>query len=436
MNYQSHFLLRTSYFALLNLHFLFILPTSLFAIPYSLFVSALFGYLHQNLTIRNILMLNTILAISPDTYVQIAGVTVAAASIIIAHAIQRSRDRKIARRDIYQKLEFASVELFRFEADHLDLIRPIWEEGRPLPAKGTAEYVAIMNYICQILNLFELAIKFRKDNTMPADIFGSWVAWFYLLLRAPGFPAIWKDTKWNYLPQLRNVMDGGLQIISFETEPAVQESRFYEYVSYLLKCNVVQGWTDPSENNPLDDFWKSGLKASRTRPMTEGQHITIQWVTEQEMAPALAKLFVSNAGKMYISHGEIQEGRAITTTDWSPNLESMLTKEFSAASLNPPLHDANLIGAFQHDLLIGFILIEFTTSSAGVYATMSDIIVDKNYRNMHIGEKLITWATEQLKLKGIHDLYAESNISNEVAHSFLKKMGFRTISKVFRKEIA
>lgn len=381
-------------------------------------------------------MLNTILAISPDTIVEIAGVTVAAASIIIAHAIQRSRDRKIARRDIYQKLEFASVELFRFEADHLDLIRPIWEEGRPLPLKGTAEYVAIMNYICQVLNLFELAIKFRNDKTMPPDIFGSWVAWFYLLLRAPGFPPIWEETKWNYLPQLRKVMDGGLKLLKTEPKPIKQEGLFYEYVSFHLKCNVVQGWTAADEDNPLDDFWKSRQKTKRSKQMTEAEHITIKWITDQAIAPDLAKLFVANAGNAYISHGEIQEGRAINTTEWSPDLESKLTKEFNAASSNPPFQDANLIGAFQHEKLIGFMLLEFTKGPSGTFATMSDIIVDKHYRNMHIGEKLITWVAEQLQAKGITEMYAESNITNEVAHVFLKNMGFRTISKVFRKEIA
>ncbi|MBK9106438.1 MAG: GNAT family N-acetyltransferase [Saprospiraceae bacterium] len=381
-------------------------------------------------------MLNTILAISPDTIVQIAGVTVAAASIIIAHAIQRSRDRKIARRDIYQKLEFASVELFRFEADHLDLIRPIWEEGRPLPPKGTAEYVAIMNYICQVLNLFELAIKFRNDKTMPPDIFGSWVAWFYLLLRAPGFPPIWEETKWNYLPQLRKVMDGGLKLLKTEPKPIKQEGLFYEYVSFHLRCNVVQGWTAADEDNPLDDFWKSRQKTKRSKQMTEAEHITIKWITDQAIAPDLAKLFVANAGSAYISHGEIQEGRAINTTEWSPDLESKLTKEFNAASCNPPFQDANLIGAFQHEKLIGFMLLEFTKGPSGTFATMSDIIVDKHYRNMHIGEKLITWVAEQLQAKGITEMYAESNITNEVAHVFLKNMGFRTISKVFRKEIA
>ena len=381
-------------------------------------------------------MLITILAISPDTIVQIAGVTVAAASIIIAHAIQRSRDRKIARRDIYQKLEFASVELFRFEADHLELIRPIWEEGRPLPAKGTAEYVAIMNYICQILNLFELAIKFRQDKTMPADIFGSWVAWFYLLLRAPGFPPIWEETRGNYLPQLRKVMDGGLKLLKTEPNPIKQEDLFYEYVSFHLKCNVVQGWTAADEDNPLDEFWKSRQKTKRSKQMTEAEHITIKWIHDHAIAPDLAKLFVANAGNAYISHGEIQEGRAINTADWSPDLESILTREFSAASGNPPFKDANLIGVFQHDKIIGFMLLEFTEGPSGTYATMSDIIVDKHYRNMHVGEKLITWVSAQLQEKGIIEMYAESNITNEVAHVFLKNMGFRTISKVFRKEIS
>jgi len=380
-------------------------------------------------------MLLSYWAISPDTIVQMAGVFVATATFIIAQAVQRARDRKIARRDVYQKLELASIELFRFEADHLELIRPVWEDETPMPRKGTAEYMATMNYVCQVLNLFELAIKFRKDNTMPADIFGSWVAWFYLLLRAPGFPEIWEDSKWNYLPQLRSIMDGGLRIAAIEPDPVVQESRFYEYVSHLLQCDVVKDWTGKAENNPLDDFWKSGLKARKTNPMTDAKQINIKWVSETAAAGKLAKLFITNAGKQYISHGELQEGRAVHTKEWAPDLEARLTSEFEAAIRNTPFSESNIIGAYQHNTLVGFILMEYTQAPTQIFATMADIIVDKAYRNSKVGEKLIHWAVQELKAHGIHDLYAESNVSNEVAHAFLHKMGFKTISKVFRKEI-
>ncbi len=369
--------------------------------------------------------------VSSDVLVQIAAILVATGTFIVAQSFQRARDRKIARRDVYQKLEFASMDLFRFEADHLDLIRPVWEAGHPIPKKGTAEYTATMNYVCQLLNLFELALKFRQDKTMPADIFGSWVAWFYLLLRAPGFPGIWEDTRWNYLPQLRHLLDGGLKILNTEPDPQVQESRFYEYTSFLLQCAILQQWTAKETDHPFDAFWKSGLKSRKTKPLKDAKHITVQWVQDSTLADELANFFIQHTDTGYISHGELRAGRAIGLKTWHPDLASRLADEFKEALSHPPLQVSNVIGAFQHQTLIGYILLEYTLSGDGRYATLSDIVVDKKYRNTNIGHQLFEWADTRLRENDINIIYAESNIQNEVAHAFLRKQGFIPLSKVF-----
>ena len=240
-----------------------------------------------------------LLIIENDTLLQIISLFIALATFIIARAIEKKRDRRIANRDTYQKLELASIDLFRFEATNLDLIRPVWEKDEPIPAQGTAEFKATSNYVCQMLNLFELAIKFREDKILPPDVFGSWVAWFHDLVTAPGFPVFWEDQKWDYLPQLRNIMNSGLHLIEEEPDEEVMESRFYEYVSHVFKCDVVAGWTDASEDTPFDDFWRrNNPKHNRNKgkelDMTQ---LAIWWVTDDSEVQAMVKLFVENSKK-------------------------------------------------------------------------------------------------------------------------------------------
>lgn len=374
--------------------------------------------------------------ISLDTYIQIATLIVATATFIIAQAIQRNRDRDVARRGIYEKLELASIELFRFEADHIDLIRPVWEEETPIPPKDSAEYIATLNYVCQILNLFELSIKFRKDGTMPEDVFGSWVAWFFLLVKSPGFPEIWEDARGNYLPMLRNIMDGGIRIVDGESDPAKQEVRFYDYLSYLLKIDIRDQHSGYINTAPIEAFLKTQNRHKTSKSLADTESLVIRWGHDVTLAGELASLFSRNTSVQYISHGELMEGRAIAPNAWAPDLEERLTVEFGKALSHAPMESSNIVTAYYQNQLVGFILLEYETSPAGKYALLSDIVVEKNKRNLNIGEHMIEWTSAALKENHIQSLFAESNIANTIAHRFLEKNGFVTISKVFRKVVS
>lgn len=368
---------------------------------------------------------------------QIVSLFIAVATFVIARAIEKMRDRRTANREIYQKLELASIDLFRFEARNLDLIRPVWEQEAKMPESGTAEFKATTNYVCQMLNLFEIAIKFRQDRILPPDVFGSWVAWFHDLVTAPGFPLFWEDQKWDYLPQLRHIMNAGLKLIAEETDPEVIESKFYQYVSYVLKCDIIRGWTEEGEDTPYDDFWDRNKphKPSKESKEFDLEKFAIEWITEEAQASNLAQLFIQNSKVNYISHGEIQVGRAINEKEWAPDIKEQMETEFREAMEASPFGPSHLIGARYKNDYIGIILLEYTESSGGWFATLSDIVVDSRFRNQDLGEKMVKWVSAHLKENEISQLFAESNLHNEPAHHFLNKMGFRTLSKVFRKNI-
>lgn len=141
------------------------------------------------------------------------GIIVAIAALFIELRRQHRSDTEIAERErkksqfeIYQRLELASIELHRFEADHLDLIRPLYT-GKNAPT-DVAEKHAYKNYVSQILNLFELQIELYCNSLVDDQILETWLPWFNELGSAPGFRAVWEDgVAQNYSPRLQRVMN-------------------------------------------------------------------------------------------------------------------------------------------------------------------------------------------------------------------------------------
>lgn len=62
-----------------------------------------------------------------DCVIQVVSIFLALLTFVIAHLISRSKDRRVANRETYMQLELAANELFRFEADHVEVIRPMCE---------------------------------------------------------------------------------------------------------------------------------------------------------------------------------------------------------------------------------------------------------------------------------------------------------------------
>ena len=361
-------------------------------------------------------------------------------TIIIFRVSQKKKKeiyKKLANREVYLKLELASIDLFRFEATDVEIIRPIWQANIEMPKKGTAEYLVIMNYVCQILNLFELAIKFRqsKDKILPPDLFSSWVAWFHSLATAPGFQYIWDDIHLHYIIDLRNIMYGGIRISKENSNPKIVEEKFYEYVSFALKCKIIKHWTSENEHKIYNNFRKSEKKELTSKSQYKiDSTIEINWIRDTTEIEEYVDFFIKNTTENYISHGEIQFGRATSANEWSKNLKSKLISDFNTVVENEKR--GNLISAHTQDnILVGLILLEYFDSPNGVYATLADIVVADAYRKNGIGNQMVNWVFKEVEKKNITNLYAESNINNISAHNFLTKHGFNTISKVLKKDL-
>ena len=61
-----------------------------------------------------------IFGLSPDNLINLSTVIVAVVTFFITQRSENIKNRKVANREIYMNLELAAIDLFRFEADHIE----------------------------------------------------------------------------------------------------------------------------------------------------------------------------------------------------------------------------------------------------------------------------------------------------------------------------
>jgi hypothetical protein len=171
-----------------------------------------------------------------DTIVTALGFSFACLSFYL-QGRHEARDKK---RDTYQKLELASIDLFRFEVANPAVVDGLNIRGG-LPAEGTAARKAVESYVYQILNLFEMAVRFREEDVMPPDVFGSWVIWFHDLCCAENFPLLWPDMQLNYLPDLRRIMTEGIRLVA-GNECEATRAQFFALVAEQVCDPTIRNW--------------------------------------------------------------------------------------------------------------------------------------------------------------------------------------------------
>lgn len=174
---------------------------------------------------------------------------------------------KAKQTEIYQRLEIESNVVFQFEATHkaiLPMFKTHLAPTRPYAglspaAKAEAQLIARKYYeIC--CNLFEIAARLKKEGYVEADVFGSWVAWYFDTVCEWGFRAVWADLRDNYTADLRTkVFDSfvGDLIRDWDATQQVQRKRdlcmpieviealrvdFYRHVGETFNCPTTHGW--------------------------------------------------------------------------------------------------------------------------------------------------------------------------------------------------
>lgn len=367
-----------------------------------------------------------------ECIIQAIAACVAVTTFVITYVTSRGKDRRAANRETYQRLELASVDLFRFEAENIGAIRPVWEKSVPVPVKGTAEYIVTMDYVCQILNLFEMAIRLRKDGVVPPEVFGSWVVWFHNVANAPHFEEIWNDVLWDYTPDLRAVINKAVSLKHNCLNAETRLTTFFSHVADVFDCDHIRQWPERIRKEQEQPRPRSRGDATRTATPA------IEWTNDSMQSDALAGFLVDNMESSYISHGELQDGRAIDLTRWSPDLRTILRDDLQSSGPGTDASNVQKRVAVAHNsgTTIAVMLVETIRTVRVRYAILHDLLVDRNYRGKGIGSRCMEWLEQSLREEGIPRLFLESGAANEEAHRFFASREFTRSSVVMFKELA
>ncbi|MCP2670509.1 hypothetical protein NHF40_06180 [Maricaulaceae bacterium EIL42A08] len=162
--------------------------------------------------------------------------------------LQQRRLIQLRKQENYLALELASTDLFRFEAQYGAVLAPYMEASRPENFEGDVGNDAIAtNFYLQQLNLFEIAVRLRKQNGFEPRIFGSWVIWFFDASQSWYFRDNWSSWRENYTGSLRAVFDQPVK--RFSSDGVTPEDRrfFFDHVAKSINCPVVRRWLDDLE---------------------------------------------------------------------------------------------------------------------------------------------------------------------------------------------
>jgi hypothetical protein len=183
-------------------------------------------------------------------------VVVSVFGIVFTFVTGSVQNRWNARQQLYQTLEIQSILLFRFENDNEDRVRSLWKKN--LAPTDKVEQFCVKEYICQILNLFEMAVRFQLQGVLPRNVFGSWVIWMWELCTREVFHHFWldpDDLPFNYVGELRRIITEGVRLAR---EPdckkceAAQRSKFFDFVADSLNSPEIRNWFNKADIEALE----------------------------------------------------------------------------------------------------------------------------------------------------------------------------------------
>jgi N-acetylglutamate synthase-like GNAT family acetyltransferase len=161
--------------------------------------------------------------------------------------------------------------------------------------------------------------------------------------------------------------------------------------------------------------------------------LQFQWLNKDDNLETIVDFFISNTDGTFISHGEIQCGRAPSLDGWSSNLHDVLLKEMR--SLSGQRFDTHCRQDSAHCLLAlderdgqtgelcAIVNVAFQYSQQAPVCILDDIIVNAGMRGRGIGIKLFRELERICDQKEIAFIFLESGAKNEVAHEFFDRVG-------------
>ena len=166
--------------------------------------------------------------------------------------------------------------------------------------------------------------------------------------------------------------------------------------------------------------------------------LIFEWCRDVDLAETVATFFVAHADAAYISHSELQFGRATAVGAWSDELHAKVASEATAAIANTIA--ATTIGprlalALQDGTIAGLAFVSFRPDAPTPFAVLDDIIVAPSSRGQGLGRAFLAWITEACRQGGMKRLFLESGGDNHGAHAFFARDGFVPTSVVMMRTL-
>jgi GNAT superfamily N-acetyltransferase len=162
--------------------------------------------------------------------------------------------------------------------------------------------------------------------------------------------------------------------------------------------------------------------------------IEIRWAAATDDPELLASFFLESLDPSYISHTELQEGRATTPTAWSASLPALLSADFAKLCMDPS-NDGRIALAYRDTELVGLAVLSLHVTGPSPWCVLEDLIVKPSARHLQIGAQLIGWLEKQAAVHGATRMFLESGIQNAAAHRFFHRRGYHDCSIVMMKDL-
>jgi len=167
--------------------------------------------------------------------------------------------------------------------------------------------------------------------------------------------------------------------------------------------------------------------------------ILFNWCSDETEADPVGRFFVENAGNTYISHTDIQWGRATDPDSWSPTLQGQIASLAREAMRNRCSDKTNsaiwVACATEYSALKGIAFVTLRTDAATPFAILEDLIVKSDARDCGIGSSFMDWIIAECQGLGLRQVFLESALHNERAHKLFHRHGFRSLSVVLARDI-
>lgn len=164
--------------------------------------------------------------------------------------------------------------------------------------------------------------------------------------------------------------------------------------------------------------------------------ILLAWCCDPTAAAPIAALFAAHVEPSYISHSELQFGRAITLDAWANDLQERVRHLAERAAATPPdaIDGMRLATLTSAERLEGFAFVRFV-SVPTPYATLEDLLIAPDARSRRRGARFMAWIVEECRTRGMQRLFLESGVLNHRAHDFFERQGFRQTSIVMMRDL-